>query len=90
MVRAEARRMVGEFFAGKPSDSISHAHEQTYKFTVYFLERFNLWNPYGSIAQPRALGTSHESSSATTYQLQLVGWHWLPRRQQDALLFPND
>lgn len=73
------RWIVGEFFAGKPLDSMSHAHEQTYKFIVRFLERFNLWNPYGSAAQPRALGTSRESSSATTYRLQLAGCHWLPR-----------
>lgn len=84
------RWMVGGCFAGKPSDSTSHAHERTYKFTVCFLARLNLWNPYGSAAQPRAVGTSRESSSATTSQLQLAGCHRLPWGWQDALLFPRD
>lgn len=55
-------------FAGKPSDSMSHTCEQPYKFTARFLERFNLWNPYGSAAQPRALGASREPSSGSSWR----------------------
>lgn len=74
-------------FAGKPLASTSHTCEQTYKFTARFLERFNLWDPYGSAAQPPAPDASREPSSGTVRWLQLAPCHRLPR---DAPSLPED